>query len=203
MKLFALFYYATLVFIASVFVQPAAVYFGLDGNVFVRYEFLLDYILMSLILTGPIVMLRRLGTALWVRLLFLPFCVASWFLVLLSFAQLVDLRLVEKVGTVPMQVLFFGGCVLFVGGCWCVRAPMVRNLFRVQGVAIVVVVAFGFWILSFKGLSDGRTGWLLTITGLSASVALGVAPLLVLYYRYWRRGGEEKHIVAAVEALGV
>lgn len=203
MKLFALFYYTTVIFSAFALVYPVGVYFRLEDFFGLKYGFLVGEVLFGLALTGPIVLLRRLGTALWVRLLFLPLCLAAWFLAGLSIVEVFDMPLAEKVDPRIVGVLYVGGCALFVAGCWFVRARMVRTGFRVQALVLAAAVGVIFWTATRPDHWEGRIESTIRLLGICGPVALSVVPLAAMYYRCWKRGGDEQEIVAAVEALGV
>lgn len=203
MKLFAFFYYVTVVFSAIALVYPVGVYFHLEDFFGIRYAFLVDEILLGLTLTGPIVLLRRLGTALWVRLLFLPLCLAAWFVAGLSIVEVFDAAAVEKVDPRIVGILYVGGCGLFVVGCFFVRARMVRTGFRVQALALAAAVGVIFWAATRPTPWEGSIESTIRLLAVCGPVALCVVPLAAMYYRYWKRGGEEQQIVDAVEALGV
>jgi hypothetical protein len=204
MKVFAFLYYVTLVFAAGMLVYPVLSYPRFGFQNWSQYTFVADQFLLVLVITGPIVVLRRLGTALRVRLLFLLICLAGWFLFACSVTEMVRPGLVEHIPGVLLAVWCIAGGVLFLAGCFSVRDPMVRKEFRIQAwMTIAVALFFTFWsLLPENAIPVTENNWILRTALICVPVGIWTLPLMVLYYRRWKRGMAHEQIAAAVEALG-
>ena len=159
--------------------------------------------MLALTVSGPFFVLKPLGAALWVRLLFLPGTLFSFVFLSMGIISLVDTKDLDRIPGVYPEVAF-GICItLFIAGCFCVRARAVRVTFWIQGGALIAVVGFYFLLAKLpRPVMYSAMARAIAVLYNIGPVALSILPLAVLYYRRWKGGIEHEQITAAVEALG-